>query len=82
MAIPLPPVTLLGLFFSDDDLNIPSEPLVKQWWNRYEIVQSILTLFVACLGGSLCWIWNRHRGSPYRAEERRSGILNPGHPPE
>ena len=76
MNVPLPPMTLLGLFFSDEVLNGPSEPLIKLWWNQYEIVQSMLNLFVAGLGGLVCWIRNRRRGAPYHAAEPRSGKLD------
>jgi hypothetical protein len=72
---PLPPVTLLGLFTSDESLTGNHPSLIKRWWNQYEILQSILTLVVACLGGLVCWMLSRRRGDPYREEERRSGRL-------
>jgi hypothetical protein len=52
-----------------------SPTLTKLWWNQYEITQSIFTLIVACLGGCLCYVSQRRRGTPYREEEPRSGKL-------
>ena len=71
----VPPVTMLGLFVSDEALTTNNPGLIKHWWNQYEISQSILTIVVASLGGLACWILSRRRGAPYRQEERRSGRL-------
>jgi hypothetical protein len=72
---PLPPVTVLGLFMSDETLTGNSPRAIKHWWNEYEILQSISTLLIASLGGLIFWIWGRRRGDPYRQEESRSGKL-------
>ncbi len=70
-----PPMNLLGLFINVNAQAGQSATLIRLWWNQYDIIQSILTLVVACLGGFVCWIWNRRRGAPYREEERRAGKL-------
>ena len=70
---PIPPVTLLGLFVSDEALSGNNPALIKHWWKQYEILQSIITLVIACLGGLAGWIVARRRGAPYREEERRWG---------
>jgi hypothetical protein len=75
---PLPPVTLNGLFVSGESLTSSDPGLIRHWWNQFEILQSILTLVVACLGGVVCWIWKRRRGDPHREEARRSGRLDLG----
>jgi hypothetical protein len=72
---PPPPTTLLGLYMSVESLPSYDQHLLRRWWNQFEILQSILTLVVACVGGTVCWIWNRRRGNPYREVERRSGTL-------
>jgi hypothetical protein len=69
----LPPVTLLGLLGGEEDPNGPS--LLVLLWNRYEILQSIITLIVALIGGILCGILAHRRGAPYREEVRRAGRL-------
>jgi hypothetical protein len=71
----LPPVTLLGLLVSEESLTSNNPALVKHWWNQYEILQSILTLVVASLGGLAGWMLARRRGAPFREEERRAGKL-------
>jgi hypothetical protein len=73
---PLPPVTLLGLFMSDESLTGNSQALAKRWWNEFEILQSIFTLVMASLGGLVCWMWSGRRGTPYRQEEPRAGRLD------
>ncbi len=73
---PVPPVTVLGLFFGDESLTSNNRAVIKHWWNQYEILQSILTLVIACLGGVAGWILARRRGAPYRKEEPRSGRLD------
>jgi hypothetical protein len=56
--------------------EVPDGPsLLILLWNRYEILQSILTLVVASAGGFLCRILAHRRGAPYREEVRRTGRL-------
>jgi hypothetical protein len=73
----LPPMTVLG-FFVDMSRFGSSPMLMELLWNRYEIFQSIVTLVVASIGGTLCWVASRRRGAPFREEERRAGRLELG----
>jgi hypothetical protein len=73
---PLPPFSILGLLLSDPSVTGNMPLALKHWWNQYEILQSILTMIVALLGGYTCRIMHRRRGTPYREEERRSGRLD------
>jgi hypothetical protein len=76
LGTPLPPIAILRLFMSDDPFTGRSELAIRRWWNEYEILQSMLTLIVASLGGLIFWMWARRRGAPYRQEESRSGKLD------
>jgi len=70
----LPPVTVLGLLGGEAETsNGPTLSILL--WNRYEILQSILTLIIGSAGGIACYILARRRGTPYREEVRRAGRL-------
>ena len=69
-----PPVPMLGLLGGESwPFYRPGHEIVL--WNRYEILQSILTLIIASVGGIVCWILARRRSAPYREEARRAGRL-------
>jgi hypothetical protein len=71
----LPPVTVLGLFMTDEPVIGNNVLSIKLRWNQFEILQSMLTLVFASLGGLACGMWARRRGTPYREEESRAGKL-------
>lgn len=72
------PVTFLGLLLDEKYLTSNRGDLFERWWNQFHILQSIFTLWVASLGGLICWIWNGRRGTPYHQEQSRSGKLELG----
>jgi hypothetical protein len=59
-----------------DSGSIHGQSPLERLWNRYEILQSILTLVVACIGGIVCWILALRRGAPYRERSSRAGRLD------
>jgi hypothetical protein len=75
----LPPVTLLGLLRGGEVSDGPS--LLRLLWNRYEILQSILTLIVALAGGVLCGILAHRRGAPFEEVQRTGRLVLDGEEP-
>jgi hypothetical protein len=71
----LPPATILGLL-GGESASRYSPGLTILLWNRYEILQSILTLIVALAGGIVCWTLGRLRGAPYREVVPHAGRLD------
>ena len=69
----VPPVTVLGLFFGDESLTGNNPAVIKHWWNQYEILQSILALVIACLGGVAGWMLARRRARPTARKNRARG---------
>jgi hypothetical protein len=77
----VPHLTFLDLF-SDASANPNGLTPRALVWNRYEILQSIVTLVIACLGGLASLMLARRRGEPYHEVERRAGRLELGDEPE
>ena len=70
----LPHSTILGLLGGEAEAsNDPT--LSRLLWHRYKILQSILTLIIASVGGIARYILALRRGTPYREEARRAGQL-------
>ena len=70
-----PPVPFFWILIGDVSQAGNNPRWDRLRWNQMEILQSILTLAMASLGGLATWIWARRRGAPYRQEESRSGRL-------
>jgi hypothetical protein len=61
------------------DLTSQLRPEIQQRLDGYEIIQLIVTMIVAFIGGYVELITNRRQGAPDREQERRSGRLDLDH---